>query len=446
MRLKLKKLVELGLFAMLATGTRAVSGLAYGILVIRWLPQNEYAILFLFDSIRIIITNFCDASIGQAYIKYASEKESNDISYIATSIIIIKAFLIIIISAPIMIFSGYISNFFNIAGLENLLILLPYLLILICMQTFSTQLLIAVQKIKNVFIINIFYLSFLVFILLIIKNLYGIKDAKQVVYILGATYFFTFLFSLLFIKHYKILGKAPLNVLKKLLRFSRYSFLNNLGSSLTIRNGAFFLAYFLNPLSVAAYGCAMLFSNIYNLFGQVSNMVVFPQTSKIYCSSNENKNESIKSLYSKSVSIILIISIGISFLLIIFTKPILNILFDGKYLDTVQIVRIIALTGIIFPFFRVGSSIFNGIGRPDVNVKYTWIALCINVLMNIILIPIYGTLGAIISFSLSMMLLSIIYLNKLIKKYKVNLNEITMYPIQQTYQLIANIRRNYSIK
>ena len=142
-----------------------------------------------------------------------------------------------------------------------------------------------------------------------------------------------------------------------------------------------------------------------------TNAMVGPMYSKYFV---EKNFEEIEKLALNSTKLIFLIGLGVLIFLFLFKTQLIS-LFNIDY--NVIITSYLTAIGLSFVYAMTGAVglILQMTGKQNVQMYVSIFALIANVLLNIILIPIYGLLGAIFSTYLSLILLNIT-LSVIVKK------------------------------
>ncbi|UCE38228.1 MAG: flippase [Thermoplasmata archaeon] len=401
-----------GIYALSSRLTFALFGFVYVLLSARVLQKEEYGLLMISLTIFWFASLFSDIGIGNALIKYAAEKEGEEFRKVITNSFFLKIVMSLITSSIIVIISPFLANLLRIPDLVSLLQFLPVLIIVSSINNYFKQVLQSKYEVKKIFYIDSVSL---ISIILLISCFYYAKildTAMNVLIVISLSYgiagFVGFYFSRDLLKFENRLDKAWIS---KLSHFGKYSVTAGFGSMLYMRIDTLMLSYFISPTTVAIYNAAWVISNITNIILSAVHMIAFPAASKANSLKDRKK---LKEIYERSVAYSLLLSIPLSLIFIIFARECLFILYETKYLDAVIVLQILALWGLIKPFGSMSGSIFNGIGRPDMDAKLTWSTAIINIVLNIIFIPIYGVVGAAIAsvIAFTIIILVDIYLMK----------------------------------
>ena len=118
-----------------------------------------------------------------------------------------------------------------------------------------------------------------------------------------------------------------------------------------------FIPGMLNLSSLALYQASVVPTQVFNILGRAAKYVWVPEFGR-------SKNVQVKRLS-------ILVGLGAVLLLVgmvVFAKPILHLLFDGKYDEGANILRILALAGTIRLFYNLGSSVI--VGRLDRSALY----------------------------------------------------------------------------
>lgn len=149
---------------------------------------------------------------------------------------------------------------------------------------------------------------------------------------------------------------------------------------------------------IAYYGIVIKLSMLTGIVLTSINAIIAPKISKLYYSNNILE---LKTIINKSILINLILTLPIIIVLIVFPKFILN--FFGENYTKASVVLTIVLAGQLINTFSGSVGIYlNMTGRQKVFQKIVLIAVSINLILNVILIPRYEMIGAAISTAISL--------------------------------------------
>lgn len=150
-----------------------------------------------------------------------------------------------------------------------------------------------------------------------------------------------------------------------------------------------FIPGMLDLTALAVYQAAVAPSQIFHIIGRAGKYVWVPEFGRT------------KTMQLKKISLLVsLTALALVAIMLVFAKPILHILFDGKYNDGANVLRILAVAGAIRLYYDLGSSII--IGRLKNN------ALILHLIFNsalvfveigllILFLKHFGVLGAAVS-------------------------------------------------
>lgn len=154
------------------------------------------------------------------------------------------------------------------------------------------------------------------------------------------------------------------------------------------------LSYYLDYIEVGYYGFALVFVTAVCLIPGVYYLTF--RMKKVHILA-KNDRKSLKNYYSSHIKYSLIIGFLFLFVLVICIKPFIDVVFGEKYDPALSIIYVLAVY-IPIKFLTLNSdSIMHTEGLVEIKVKIMGIGALINITINFILIPILGTMGAIIS-------------------------------------------------
>jgi O-antigen/teichoic acid export membrane protein len=120
----------------------------------------------------------------------------------------------------------------------------------------------------------------------------------------------------------------------------------------------------------------------------------------------EKESEKMIEIYQLSTKWILLSSLPIFIFLMLFAEPMLMI-FGSEFNDFTSL-RILVIGMMVQTFFGLGSSSLTMSGFSRINLLNVSIALITNIVLNFILIPVYGIVGVAFSTTFSLFLISIL--------------------------------------
>lgn len=192
--------------------------------------------------------------------------------------------------------------------------------------------------------------------------------------------------------------KAQIN---SLLQFGKYTAGTNLLSMLFHKADILMLAWFTNSSAVALFHFATKIVGYAELPLNALSQVIYP---KLAAAHTVKGTQAVRHTYFKSVITLLCFIVPITIITLLFKDQIINLLGSHEYSNTSLLITCLMLACLVKPLGRVFGLTLDAIGQPQVNFQMLMISLVINVSMNLILIPVYGVMGAAIATSSSILI------------------------------------------
>ena len=169
---------------------------------------------------------------------------------------------------------------------------------------------------------------------------------------------------------------------------------------------------------IAYYGVAIKISAVVGIILTSINATIAPQISKLFYSNN---NLELKTVIKKATTLNITLSVPL-ILVIIFSANFILSIFGSNYAIAKMTLYIILLGQIVNALCGPVALYLNMTGRPFFLQKLLFVALIINVGMNLLLIPKHEMIGAAISTAFSFAFWNIFGLLYVFKKDKINLS------------------------
>ncbi|MCK4730445.1 MAG: flippase [Candidatus Aenigmarchaeota archaeon] len=230
------------------------------------------------------------------------------------------------------------------------------------------------------------------------------------------SYIFVFLlFSPLVLK---LIPKVKLSfnkeLSKKLVLYGLPLMLSSAAGMIIGDTDTILITFFLGLEKVGIYQTAQPTARLLWFFSGAFSTVLFPLVVEL-------KTKKIKGL-EKGISLIYryiwIVIIPLSLMAFSFSKELLNLFFGSFYAQGSDVLKILAIGALFFSIVQINGVIFNGLGKPKKYTKIIYLGATLNLIGNLVFIPIIGITGAAISTLITyitMFLFSFVELRKLIK-------------------------------
>lgn len=191
----------------------------------------------------------------------------------------------------------------------------------------------------------------------------------------------------------------------RLFRFGGPVFLSSVGFIVINFTDTLVITYFRSLEEVALYQVALPTSQLLIVFSSAIAAVIFPLVSYLYSS---KKYADIGKGLKVIISMMLVVLIP--FVIVLFTFPdiILRLLFSSQFIPAANALQVLSVGMIFYSIFFVLQTVLDGIGRPFINTKIMFLMAIVNIVLNIMLVPVLGIVGSATAFLISFLVGSLI--------------------------------------
>lgn len=181
-------------------------------------------------------------------------------------------------------------------------------------------------------------------------------------------------------------------LLKKMLRFGFPLGLNNVLTFVFTKIDRFMIGAMISPVGVAYYEIAAKIPESVRRIYQSFNSVFFPNMSELFAN---NKQAQAEKVLNESLRMISFIVIFLAFLVFLFQKEIICVLFSKHYLDSAPALTLLMMSLAVGLIGNILGTTLVALGHSDKPAKINIVDTIINVIGNLLLIPKFGIMGAV---------------------------------------------------
>ncbi|MCK4820743.1 polysaccharide biosynthesis C-terminal domain-containing protein, partial [bacterium] len=161
------------------------------------------------------------------------------------------------------------------------------------------------------------------------------------------------------------------------------------------------IGYFLSPVEVGVYGAAWSIVALLLFIPQAFSFLALPIFSKLF--SKQSITE-LREIFKKIAKTMFEISLPILLCVIIMSKDILTILYGKDYAVGATALSILGLGVFSESILGPAADCLVGAGKTRAPLIATSVGCLVNIILNILLIPIYGIIGAALATCTGMLL------------------------------------------
>lgn len=261
----------------------------------------------------------------------------------------------------------------------------------------------AQQQFKRYFLLNLTYLSSFLTAFGIQTLVFGRPELTTIINLMLLSTFPVVL-SVMVKKEFQFV-RPQKSTVEELFHFGKYSSGTNLLSLLFQRTDLLMISYFLDPTAVAIFHFANKIINYAELPLQALSQVIYP---RIAASHLQKNSIELNKTYGNSILWLLVFITPMTIVVIMFNETIINIIGSESYSSASSVIITLCVASFFKPWGRVFGLTLDAVGKPKINFYMLAFSLVVNVLMNWILIPLYGVNGAALATSSSVIITIII--------------------------------------
>ena len=190
---------------------------------------------------------------------------------------------------------------------------------------------------------------------------------------------------------------------RELLRFSAMSWLAGLASTGLIWADIVLLGLFRSSVEVGVYNVATRLVHLATFVMLPINAAFAPRIADLY---HRGRMDSLQRTYGVATSWIVRLSLPAFVLLVAFPRDLLR-LFGKGFAVGAAVTVILAVGKLVDAATGPCGMVLNMSGRPAINVLDNIVGLVVNILLNLLLIPRYGIVGAAVAWAVSLILINL---------------------------------------
>lgn len=288
----------------------------------------------------------------------------------------------------------------------------------------------AQHQFKRYFLINLVYLISFVAVLGFQILIYGKPELTTIINLMLLS-IIPVIVMVLIRKEFQ-LSRPQKETIRELIQFGKYSSGTNLLSLLFQRTDLLMISYFLDPTAVAIFHFANKIINYAELPLQALSQVIYP---RIAASHLQKNGTELNKTYGSSILWLLAFIIPMTMAVIIFNGTIIKLIGSASYTSASTVIITLCIASFFKPWGRVFGLTLDAVGKPKINFYMLAFSLVVNIVMNWILIPIYGVFGAALATSSSVIITIIIGQLNIRRTLAINPMQEVIGSLKSIYQL-----------
>lgn len=391
-----------------------VTGFFLSVILGKFLGAAPFGLYSMTLTIYAIVALVGGIGIPTAIVKYVAEsKQDKDKLNIFVSCGIINSLVFGVITGLVLFaISGMFASIFNMPELTDLIKIIAFSLPFLAVNNALLGVLNGLREMKlysfRTIVRSILLLGFTT---LLVGIGFGVKGA---VFSLLLSEIGTLFLLILYSKDFfKFIIKDYFENTKEMLKFGSQLFIASAVWMVNTNVDKLLVGYFLLAKDVGIYTIALAISSGLLMIPGAISTVTFPAISEY---NFKGQHDAIEMLINRSMKYSLVILSILGICIIFFSEDIILLGLRPEFLPAVTPMTILVLAIIFFGSVASVGAAFSALGRPDIQVKQNAPLVIVNVIIDIILIPVLGIIGAAIGTAtsfLSLIIMEFYFYNKL---------------------------------
>ncbi len=219
---------------------------------------------------------------------------------------------------------------------------------------------------------------------------------------------------------YRLLPALKINPLKfnydsfrKMLAYGTKLQITKIASFITMQIDKIYIGHFLNAALVGYYDVGASLARTTRRVPMILLPALLPAASEL---DSLDDKETLYKLFIKSSKYVSILAVPLCFFVLANSNNLIRLWMGPGYEKSVMVLCFLSVGFAINVLTGPGTSIVRGIGRPELETKYTSLLAVLNSVLSLVLVISYGLLGAILATSFSMTICSIYFFFVLYKE------------------------------
>lgn len=401
--MELGKHLSKGIWGLADKALPVVYGVAYVVLVIRVLPEEEFGNFVLIQEIFLVVTGLATAFALHPLLKFAAEEASDREGDLGAALVLNVAF-ILVFSLIAVLCAAPFSVLLKSPKLAGLMYYLPAMFAASFVRNFVLVLLQSRFLIKQVFWVDAAHFIGAPLLIYLYSKLNLFDTALDLIFI-----------NILSLSASSVLGlwvsrslirirlRANREAIVKVWDYGKYTLGGLVSYMVYTKADSFILSAFGGPVQVAVYNSVKIFIRVYDMVAQVLQMFVLPATSLL---ASKGDVKSLKAFVEKALNFSTIGMIPVFILFLFFAPVLVGVVYQGRYIEAAPMLQIFAVLSFIVPASAVGSNTLLGLGHARLGFHIGLALLGSSMAIYLICIPWFGPLGATIGYVLSSLVLA----------------------------------------
>lgn len=361
-------------------------------ILIRVLSKEDFGAWVLFTSIASLMELIKHGFVRNPLIRYLAMSGAEESPGIQTASLWLNLIVGVLEVFVLLLCSIYLSEFWDAPQLRSLFLIYMISTALYVPINHLDVIQQARMQFKGTFLSNMVrHGGLFLFIIVIFATGITIQLDYLAYAQMGAIFLSGFV-SLAFAKPFLRLSKEiNWKWFRELRSYGFFTFGTNVSSMINKSIDSWMLGKLISPAAVTIFNPALRISNLVEVPTDTLTSILFPKLSERIAKEGPR---AARYLYEKAVGTIIAFMLPVVIFFIVFADPVVRFVAGPGFEQTVPILQITMLYGLIIPFNRFMGITLDAIGKAKTNFLFVLRNATINVVSNYFFISHFGIIGA----------------------------------------------------
>ena len=379
------------------------------VVIARYFSTAEYGVFNLaltILNVAIVVVMLGFPSSLPREVAFYREKEPLKIGSLILTALIIVSLISLTVTSFLVLGSAYIAQIFNEGRLSYALkiisLSLPFSALIGTFVAISQ----GFGRVRE----RVYFQNLIHPLLWFALVVFGVVLKMNFIYIFTAyvmAQIVTFLILVIDVFRIKLfeIDSIDLKLGKELIKFSVPLMLSGIAAFVMTWTDTLMLGYYKTSEIVGLYNAAAPLAKLLPIFLSSAGFIYPPLATALYV---QEKIEELKRVYQLLTKWLFLVTLPLFGMVFLFPETVMGILFGSKYSPASQTLKILSLGFMFHTLLGLNGSSLIVIGESKFVMHSTFISATVNVVLNTLLIPIFGIEGAAIATAISYFVINIL--------------------------------------
>jgi O-antigen/teichoic acid export membrane protein len=387
-----KKMLEGTFVVFIITLAASVIGYILRIYLARNLSVSDFGLFYAVLAFMSIFLMFKDFGIGTALARYIPEflvmKRFMKIKSSVSSVVVVQWIIGLALGVPLLVFSEQIADHVFHTQQAALIIQILSMELILC-STILRPVLQGLQKMKAYSLVELVRVSLVLFaaFFTISMGISGIALSYVLASIIGQILFLSYIFRITS----RMDGGMIIKFDRRLYSFGLLVFIGGLAGFFVSYADTIILTIFRSTEEVGLYQVALPTSQLLLIFSNSMMVVLLPVISEIW---SRGQKSYLSDAMQLLVKFSFVFMIPFVLIMLAFPELVISVIFGSQYMAAAPALQLLSITMLFYMMILICSTVLTAMNKPRLNTKLIIYIAVVNVVLNLILVPVFSITGA----------------------------------------------------